>query len=87
MTSSRSAASAAFEAASVPLPSIGIAMLATVASSFRSTVIGWCIPPAASALSFRSSIAVRTSGAFTFGAATTTLAGISVPGNAAWSRW
>ena len=47
--SSRSAASAAFDGPSLPLPAIGIAMFATVPSSLTSTRIGWCIRPVASA--------------------------------------
>ena len=38
--SDRSAASACYDVLSVPLPEIGIAMLATVASSLTSTMIG-----------------------------------------------
>ena len=73
--SSRSAARDAFDAASVPLPSIGTVMFATVASSLTSTVIGSCMRPLASARCSSWSIASRTAGAFTSGALTTTLAG------------
>ena len=47
--SDRSAASAAVDAESVPLPSTGMAMLATVASLSTSTVIGRCSFPLATA--------------------------------------
>ena len=50
MTCSRSVSIAAVDAWSVPVPSIGMVMFATVASLLTSIVIGSCIRPLASAL-------------------------------------
>ena len=86
MITSRNSASDSFEAASVPLPSIGTVMFATVASLLTATVIGSYIRPLASARCSNRPIALRTDGAFTFGACTTTLAGSAVPGNACCIR-
>ncbi len=66
----------------MPLPAMGTVMFATVPSSFTSTVIGSYISPLASACCSSRRIAPCTTGAFTFGALTTTLAGSAVPGNA-----
>ena len=57
-------------------------MLATVASLLTSTVIGSCARPLASACCSSRAIDLRTVGAFTFAALTTTLAAIALPGNA-----
>ena len=57
-------------------------MLATVASLLTSTVIGSCARPLASACCSSWAIDLRTAGAFTFAALTTTLAAIALPGNA-----
>ena len=67
----------------MPLPSIGIAMLATVASSLTSTRIGSCMSPLASARFWSAAIAAAASPEVTSSALTTMFAGISVPGNAA----
>ena len=82
----RRVATAAFDAASVPVPSIGMVMFATVASVLTSTVIGLYMRPLASARFSSCSIAFRMAGAFTFGALTTTFAGSAVPGNACCIR-
>ena len=85
--SSRSSASEALETESVPLPSIGMVMFATVPASLTTTVIGSCMRPLASARSRSRSMAACIVGSFTSGALTTTLAGRAVPGNAScmWS--
>ena len=80
--SSRRTARAAFDAGSVPMPSIGTLISATVASSLTATAIGSYMRPLASARSSSLSIAARTAGAFTSGALTTTLAGNAAPGKA-----
>ena len=64
-----------FEGPSLPSPSIGIAMLATVASSLTSTRIGSCIGPLASARLPERAIAAAASPDVTSSARTTTFAG------------
>ena len=61
-------------------------MFATVASLLTATVIGSYIRPLASARCSSRPIALRTDGAFTFGARRTTFAGRAVPGNACCIR-
>ena len=84
--SSRSAARAAFEVASVPLPSTGIEMFATVLSRVDVDV-DRLVHDARVESARRSSCVDRLLhlGASTSGALTTTFAPISVPGNAALS--
>ena len=82
----RSRASEAFDALSLPLPSIGIVMFATVPALLTAIVIGSCARPLASARCSSREIASRTAGAFTFGALTITFAGSAVPGNACCIR-
>ena len=72
-TSSRRVSSAALEASSVPLPSIGMATLAMVPSSLMSTSIGSCICPVATACACSSPMALCTSADRTSGASTTTI--------------
>ena len=61
-------------------------MFAIVWLSFVSTVIGPRARPVASAASLSRSIALRTAGASTSAALTTTVAGSAVPGNACCMR-
>ena len=82
----RRSGSDAFDALSVPLPSIGMVMFATVRALLTSTVIGSCARPLASARRSSCAIASRTAGALTFGALTITFAGSAVPGNASCIR-
>ena len=86
MISSRSAVRASFEVESVPSPSIAIVMLATVFAALMSTSIGSFMTPLSIARHLSSPIASCTAGASTFGALTTTIEAISVPGNASLSR-
>ena len=86
MSSSRNSASAFIEAASVPVPLIGIVMFATVPLRFVSTVIGFSICPVASARRSSAAIALRTVGAFTLDVLMTTLAGNAFPGNSCCMR-
>jgi len=83
---SRNTAREAFDAASVPAPAIGTVRFAIVRSRFVSIVIGLWTRPLASALRSSSAIALRTDGASTFGAFTTTFAGSALPGNACCMR-
>ena len=86
MISSRSAASAWFDVASVPSPSIGIETTATVFAAFTSTSIGSFMTPLSIARHSSWPIASCTAGASTSGALTTTCALFSVPGNASFIR-
>src|SRR5918997_1720751 len=79
--SSRSSSTAAIDWLSVPLPAIGIEMLATVASLETAMVIGPCIRLLARARVSSSAIALRTAGVSTLGTFTTTFAGRADPGN------
>src|SRR5215510_762620 len=82
----RSVESAAYEAALLPVPTIGSSTRATVRGRFTATVTGsWNCPPATARV--RSAlIAAWTRGVSTEGALTTTTAGAGSPGKAAWSR-
>ena len=84
--SSRSAVSAWFEVESMPSPSIGIEMWATVFAGLTSTSMGSFMTPLSIARHLSWPIASSTAGASTSGALTTTLAPISVPGNATLRR-
>ena len=86
MISSRSAASAWFDVASVPSPSMGTLMTATVFAAFTSTSMGSFMTPLSIARHSSWPMASCTAGASTFGALTTTCELISVPGNASLSR-
>ena len=77
-----SVVSACFEAASVPLPASGIDSTATVPVVSLVRSIGWCTAPLAIARCSRSVIAERTAISRVSSALITTVAGVSVLGNA-----
>ena len=80
----RSVSSAAFETASVPLPSSGIVTRATVWDGLTSTSIGPCICPVAIACDFSSEIACCVAGESVF-ASIATIAGERSPFENAFS--
>ena len=86
MISSRRVARAWFDVESVPSPSTGMLMFATVFAALMSTSIGSFMTPLSIARHLSWPIASCTAGASTFGAFTTTLAPTSVPGNASVRR-
>ncbi len=86
MISSRNAVSAWFDVESIPSPSIGIEIAATVFAALTSTSIGSFMTPLSIARHLSWPIASSALGVSTFGAFRTTVAPISVPGKATFSR-
>ena len=86
MTSSRRASSEAWDAASLPLPSMAMATMATVLSGLISTDVGSCSLPLAIACFWRSAMPASTAGAVTSLALMTATAGTAPPGNASSMR-
>ena len=83
-TSLRRVSSAATDALSSPFPASGTSMRTTVCVGFTNCSIGWNIRPVASARCSNTPIACCIRGVVTFGALTTTCAGVCAPGNSFW---